>query len=82
MTIIKTKTSCLAYPGVPYIRQTDPVLSTNVTSLRTTVYILSDDLHSIKSINSEETHSMSVVVKPDAGSSVSATHTLTATGKY
>ena len=76
----KTKTDCVTSENVPFIRHPDVVLSTNVTSSRTSTYTLSRDLSVIQSVTTYESHELRVVIKRDAGSSVSAIQHLTLTG--
>lgn len=81
-TFTKTKTDCVTSENVPFIRHPDVVLSTNVTSSRTSTYTLSRDLSVIQSVTTYETHELRVVIKRDAGSSVSAIQHLTLTGMF
>ncbi|XP_034249467.1 microsomal triglyceride transfer protein large subunit isoform X2 [Thrips palmi] len=78
-TILKTKTDCKSVQGTPYSQHTDKVLGSTVTSKRETRIVLAQDMSALKSVETEETHTMTVNVRPEAASQVHATQQLTLT---
>lgn len=78
-TILKTKTDCKSTEGTPYSQHTDKVLGSTVTSKRETRIVLTQDMSALQSVETDETHVMTVNVRPEAASQVHATQELSLT---
>ncbi|KAJ1529162.1 hypothetical protein ONE63_005970 [Megalurothrips usitatus] len=78
-TILKTKTDCKSAEGTPYSQHTDKVLGSTVTSKRETRIVLTQDMSALLSVETDETHVMTVNVRPEAASQVRATQQLSLT---
>nr|CAD7413330.1 unnamed protein product [Timema poppensis] len=75
----KTKTNCVSGKNIPFILHPDEFMGTNVTSTREADYVMSRDLSAIQSVKMHETHDMSVVLRQEIGSRVTALQEITLT---
>nr|CAD7406987.1 unnamed protein product [Timema cristinae] len=75
----KTKTNCVSGKNIPFIFHPDELMGTDVTSTREADYVMSRDLSAIQSVKMHETHDMSVVLRQEIGSRVTALQEITLT---